>query len=96
MPRRHHALWVSDAAPTQSAPPEDMAAHGRPRRAMATQTPYPASVSRATLVRHTPRQEPGAVVPHAGSCAGGGRVTGIPTATFYLCGFPQRAEEVIY
>jgi len=28
-----------------------------------------------------PRQEPGAVVPHAGICAGGGRVTDIPTAT---------------
>ena len=28
-----------------------------------------------------PRQEPSAVVLHAGICAGGGRVTGIPTAT---------------
>ena len=34
------------------------------------QTPYPSSVSRATLVRHDPRQEPGAVVPHAGIWAG--------------------------
>jgi hypothetical protein len=25
----------------------------------------------ATLVRHYPRQEPGAVIPHAGICAGG-------------------------
>jgi hypothetical protein len=71
MPRHHHALWVSDAAPTQSAPPDDMAAQVRPRRALATHTPYPASVSCATLVRHDPRQEPGAVVPHAGICAGG-------------------------
>ena len=71
MPRYHHALLVSDAAPAQSAPPDDMAAHVCTRRAMAAQTPYPASVSRATLVRHDPRQEPGAVVPHAGICAGG-------------------------
>jgi len=26
-------------------------------------------------------EEPGAVVPHAGICAGGVRVTGVPTAT---------------
>ena len=26
-------------------------------------------------------EEPGAVVPHAGICAGGGRVTALPTAT---------------
>ena len=70
IPRRHHALLVSDAAPTQSAPPDDMAAHVRPRRALAAQTPYPSSVSRATLVRHNPRQEPGAVVPHAGIVRG--------------------------
>ena len=26
-------------------------------------------------------EKPGAVVPHAGICAGGGRVTALPTAT---------------
>jgi RNA-directed DNA polymerase len=35
------------------------------------QTPHLASVPRATPARHDPRQEPGAVVPHAGICAGG-------------------------
>src|SRR5574341_1204561 len=54
IPRHHHAVLVSDAAPTQSAPPDDMATHVRHRRAMAPQTPYPSSVSRATLVRHDP------------------------------------------
>src|SRR4029453_18730641 len=71
IPRRHHAFLVADAAPPHSAPPDDMAAHVRPRRALAAQTPYPSSVSRATPARHDPRQEPGAVVPHAGICAGG-------------------------
>ncbi len=32
---------------------------------------YRSSLSRAAPVRHHPRQEPGAVVPHAGICAGG-------------------------
>ena len=71
IPRHHHAVLVSDAASTESAPPDDLAAHVRPRRAMAAETPYLPSVSRATLARHDPRQEPGAVVPHAGICAGG-------------------------
>jgi hypothetical protein len=48
----------------------------RPRspwqRPDALATPYPASLSRATCARYDPRQEPGAVVPHAGICAGGG------------------------
>jgi hypothetical protein len=39
---------------------------------LATQwLPHYASVSSATLARYDPRQEPGAVVPHAGICAGG-------------------------
>src|SRR4029434_1065599 len=82
IPRRHHALLLSDAAPTQSAPPDDMAAHVCPRRALAAQTPYPSSVSRATPARHDPRQEPGAVVPHAGICAGGaGELASLPPPT---------------
>ena len=35
-------------------------------------------------------EEPGAVVPHAGICAGGGRVTALPTATaVYIFKFIQ-------
>ena len=71
MPRHHHAVLVSEAASTESAPPDDLAAPVRPRRALAAETPYLPSVSRATLARHDPRQEPGAGVPHAGICAGG-------------------------
>ena len=39
MPRHHQAFLVSDAAPPPSAPLDDMAAPGRPRRAVAAQTP---------------------------------------------------------
>jgi hypothetical protein len=34
--------------------------------------PHPAPLSRGALRRSHPRQEPSAVVPHAGICAGGG------------------------
>src|SRR4030095_15103622 len=64
-------LLVSDTPTAQSAPSYYLAADIRPRNPMAAATPYPASLSRATLARHDPRQEPGAVVPHAGLCAGG-------------------------
>src|SRR5947209_10192617 len=38
---------------------------------MATDTARPAPLARAALRRHYPRQEPSAVVLHAGICAGG-------------------------
>ena len=46
---------------------------GRLARPMATSTADSASLARAAIRRHHPRQEPSAVVPHAGICAGGGR-----------------------
>ena len=39
---------------------------------MATSATHPAPLARAAIRRHHPRQEPSAVVPHAGICAGGG------------------------
>src|SRR5262245_54535756 len=69
--RDGQTLLVSDAPPTKSAAPADLAADGRPRRTLAPYTAYLPSVSCATPVRYNPRQEPGAVVPHAGICAGG-------------------------
>src|SRR6202521_3108525 len=39
---------------------------------MATTTPRPAPLARTAIRRHYPRQEPSAVVLHAGICAGGG------------------------
>jgi len=38
-------------------------------------------------------EEPGAVVPHAGICAGVGRVTALPTATVALCDKVIRNKE---
>ena len=38
---------------------------------MATTSPHPAPLARRPLRRQNPRQEPSAVVPHAGICAGG-------------------------
>ena len=62
------------AAPATSPQPKglrDLGTHGHPRKALPpvprTATPLPVR----TLVRYHSRQEPGAVVPHAGICAGG-------------------------
>jgi hypothetical protein len=55
----------------QAAPSPALAADGATRHPLAASTPHDASVSRATPARHDARQAPGAVVPHAGSCAGG-------------------------
>ena len=40
-------------------------------RPVGAQPETPASLSRLAVRHHDPRQEPGAVVPHAGICAGG-------------------------
>src|SRR5215831_15161993 len=69
--RMYTPLLVSDAPTAQSAPSYHLAADIRPRNLMAAATPHPASLSCATFARHDPRQEPGAVVPHAGIRAGG-------------------------
>jgi hypothetical protein len=40
---------------------------------MATARTYRAPVSVGDVCRHDARQEPGAVIPHAGICGGGGQ-----------------------
>src|SRR5262245_18072706 len=69
--RMYPPRLVSDASTAQSAPSHHLAADIRPRNPMAAAPPHPTSLSRATFARYDPRQEPGAVVPHAGICAGG-------------------------
>jgi len=71
LPGTHTPLLVSHLTTAQSAPSHDLATDVSTRHPVASRTPHSASVSCATLVRHDPRQEPGAVVPHAGICAGG-------------------------
>jgi hypothetical protein len=67
----HTPLLVSHLTTAQPAPSHDLAAEVSTRDPVAARTPYDASVSRATPTRYDPRQEPGAVVPHAGIWAGG-------------------------
>ncbi|MBN4056324.1 ABC transporter permease, partial [Rhodothermus sp. AH-315-K08] len=52
----------------------------------------PASLARGALRRQNPRQEPSAVVPLAGICAGGRLERAVPTATY---GFGDGYMEVI-
>ena len=58
-------------AASQPAPPPDLEADGTPPRSMDTALPHLASLPGGALRRSHPRQEPSAVVPHAGICAGG-------------------------
>ena len=70
-------VWHRTTAP--AAPSPDLATEGPTRHPVAAGPPQDASVSRATLVRHDPRQAPGAVVPHAGIWAGGaGELASLP------------------
>ena len=63
-------LVQSASAPKPASPP-GLAANEPPQAAMATARPDPAPLPRSAFRRHYPRQEPSAVVPHAGICAGG-------------------------
>ena len=67
----HTPLLVSHITAAQPASSPALAAAVSTRHPVASRTPHYASVSCATLARYDPRQEPGAVVPHAGLCAGG-------------------------
>jgi group II intron reverse transcriptase/maturase len=73
LPRRAHPALAAVASAAQSTQPVDLGADGAPGRPMATSTADSASLARAAVRRYHPRQEPSAVVPHAGICAGGGR-----------------------
>ena len=62
--------------------PTDLGADGPPRRHAGYRPPascIPGPNERFAATN--PRQEPSALVPHAGICAGGGRATAVPTAT---------------
>ena len=86
----HTPLLVSYLTTAQPAPSHDLAAAVSTRDPVASRPPYDASVSRATPTRYDPRQEPGAVVPHAGIWAG------VRLASIYspaVCdGGPDKAE----
>jgi group II intron reverse transcriptase/maturase len=73
LPRRARPALAAVASAAQPTQQDDLGADAATRGPMATSTPDSASLARAAIRRHHPRQEPSAVVPHAGICAGGGR-----------------------
>jgi len=91
-----HAAGVSGThtprrgSPHTTAPPassHDLAADGSTRNTGASRPPHSASVSRATPARYDPRQQPGAVMPHAGIGAGGaGSPASLPRPTLSSLG----------
>jgi len=62
---------VVDASPPWRQTQDDLAPSVPAGSPLATLAAYPASLSQSTSNRYDPRQEPGAVVPHAGICPGG-------------------------
>ena len=64
--------WPGRNAPPRPTVQVDVAANEADRGALVAEPDNPAPLSRLAVRRHDPRQEPGAVVPLAGICAGDG------------------------
>ena len=73
VPLRGSAALVHGASASQPAHTTDLGADATPARSMASVPPNHASLARRQLRRSHPREEPSAVVPLAGICAGGRR-----------------------
>jgi hypothetical protein len=71
IPNRGNALLAADATATQSEESHHLGEDEPNCGTLASSTANLASVARTAVSRQDPRQEPGAVVPHAGICAGG-------------------------
>jgi hypothetical protein len=67
---------VQGAAAPQPAHPPQLDTDGPHHETMVTTRPPTASLPRRALRRQNPRQEPSAVIPHAGICAGAARKGG--------------------
>ncbi len=90
LPHPGDTALVQGASPTKPAHATGLGAHGAPCRPMATtRPPTPPDAERA-LRRQNPRQEPSAVIPHAGICAGAPART-VPTATYDGSASPGRS-----
>ena len=72
LPPTARTAVVLGAPASEPASPGDVGADAASHRPVAPARPHPAPLSRGALRRSHPRQEPSAVVPHAGICAGGG------------------------
>ena len=73
LPHPGDPALVQGAAASQPAHTAHLDADEPHRDSMATTRPPEASVPRHAVRRQNPRQEPSAVIPHAGICAGGRR-----------------------
>ena len=71
LPHPGDAALVQGAAAPQPAHPPELGTDEPLRDSMATTRPRDASFPGRALRRQNPRQEPSAVIPHAGICAGG-------------------------
>ena len=71
LPRPGDPALVQGASAPQPAHPPHLGPDAPPRASMAPARPHPAPLTRRALRRPHPRQEPSAVVPLAGICAGG-------------------------
>jgi RNA-directed DNA polymerase len=71
LPHPGRAALVSGAAAPQPAHTPELDTDGPHHETMATTRPRTAPLTLRALRRQNPRQEPSAVIPHAGICAGG-------------------------
>ena len=71
IPRPGGQALVPGAAASQPAHPPELGTHGPPRHPVSAPGPDQASMAERAIRRPHPRQEPSAVIPLAGICAGG-------------------------
>ena len=97
LPRPDPVALDSDAPAPEPTPPHDLGALQPDREEMAAPCPHRASLPQRALRRQDPRQEPGALIPHAGICPGGrpqGRsLPGLPAKPPDKAAAAEAAEE---
>jgi hypothetical protein len=71
LPNPGQPALATGASASQPASSPELGSDSPPDHSVAAACPNTASLSRGALRRSYPRQEPSAVVPHAGICAGG-------------------------
>ena len=79
----HHrvvCLWQARSEPAQPQGPRHLGAHAADRPPLAARRPHRAPLAGTASLPSDLRQEPSAVIPLAGICAGGAGSTGVPTA----------------
>jgi len=94
-----HRALAKTASPSQLACPAELGPDDADHESMATTTPRETSLLGSTLRRRYPRQDPSAVIPHAGIDAGAARKGGpyrdLPGRPIRRCGFAFRKLSVV-